>query len=63
MAPFINKSDGRFRLAISPCELPNTFIELDIKLTETSNAATEDGESDGDSTGRSRSSFTAGNDE
>lgn len=48
LAPFITKTDGKIRLPIPKCELPNTVIEAEIKLTETTDAQTEDESGDED---------------
>lgn len=42
MAPFIGKSGNEFRIQIPKCEIPDTFIVLELKLSETEGNADED---------------------
>ena len=42
MAPFIGKTGGSFRIMVSKCEIPNTFLEIEFKVTETQDTSTGD---------------------
>jgi hypothetical protein len=46
LAPFIGKTDGKIRLPVPKCELPNTVIEAEIKLTETTDTQGDDDSGD-----------------
>jgi len=47
MAPFIDKQDGRFKVHFGKCEIPNTYLDIEFKLTESEHGPGEDsGEED-----------------
>jgi hypothetical protein len=35
MAPYIGKSECRTKISVPHCEYPNTYIDLELRLTET----------------------------
>lgn len=40
------KADGRTKVTVPQCEIPNTMLDLEFKLTETHNSAQDGGDSD-----------------
>ena len=50
MAPFIGKADGRFKVQFAKCEIPNTFLDIEFKLSEAEAGA--GGEDSGDEEGK-----------
>jgi hypothetical protein len=42
MAPFIGKSDGKITVHLTKCEFPNTYIQCEFKVTETTDTRGED---------------------
>jgi hypothetical protein len=42
MSPFISKTDGHYKVHFSKCEIPNTFLDLEFKLTESDHPPGED---------------------
>lgn len=42
MAPFIGKQDGHMKVHFAKCELPNTYLDIEFKLTETDHAPGDD---------------------
>lgn len=54
MAPFIGKQDGKMKLQFTKCELPNTSIEIEFKVHETSD---NHGDESGDEETKERESI------
>ena len=42
MAPFITKTDGKYRVQFPKCEIPNTYLDIEFKLTESEHGAGDD---------------------
>jgi hypothetical protein len=39
MAPFIGKTDGKHRIQFAKCEVPNCYLDIEFKLSESSEGA------------------------
>lgn len=42
MAPFITKPDGKLKVHFAKCEIPNTYLDIEFKLTESEHAGGDD---------------------
>ena len=42
MAPFITKTDGKHKIHFSKSELPNTYLDIEFKLTESDHVGGDD---------------------
>lgn len=42
MAPFIGKQDGHMKVHFAKCEIPNTYLDIEFKLSESDHAPGDD---------------------